>query len=127
MFVDGAGVQEAGCRAGVSAQSCCCCCSHGIRGATTAALWSERKGRVGKEGAQEGGGGERETWLGLSGTANSDNMRACVTLHRRGVRAWIPEVKRPHRLEPREANLGASRPGLSVKATLIWSFLARSK
>lgn len=108
MFVDGADVQEAGGRAGVSAQ---CCCSHGIRGAVTAALLEreEGKGREGrKEGAQEGGGGERETWLGLSGTVNSDNMRAYVTLHRRGMRAWIPEVKRPHRLEPGEANWGLS-------------------
>lgn len=38
----------------MSAQ-CCCCCSNGIRGAVTAVVWCERKGRVGKEGRSAGG------------------------------------------------------------------------
>lgn len=50
MFVDGADVQEAGGRAGVSAQ---CCCSHGIRGAVTAALLEREEGK-GREGRKEG-------------------------------------------------------------------------
>lgn len=104
VFDGGAGAQEAGCRAGVSAQwwCCCycfcCCCLHGIREAVTAALLrGERRQGGRKRGSRIGGWRCWEGGLvGLSSTANSDNMWAYVTLHRRGMRAWIAEVKRPH-------------------------------
>lgn len=101
----GAGAQEAGCRA-----EC-------VRSVLLLLLLARHPrsdvccavvGRA-KEEREEGELGMGAV-VGLTGAANSDNMRACVTLHPRGVRAWIPEVKRPDGGERGATTWGSKKP-----------------